>query len=93
MKPELPDWIIEGMRLTEEHEVLQARARAAWRRHSARDGARLSWQLHQKASEVERLEGRICQTKLGAVIFQKTRVGQGKQAWPCEHISPRTEQR
>lgn len=79
--PDIPDWIIEGMHLTEEHEVLQARARAAWRRHCARDGTRLSWQLHEKASEVERLEARIGQTKLGAVVFQKTLVGQGKQAW------------
>lgn len=46
MKPELPDWIIEGMRVMEEHEVLQARARAAWRQRDTAKIARLT-ELHQ----------------------------------------------
>lgn len=56
-RPDLPDWIIEGMRLKVEHEVLQARARAAWRRHAAQDAVKYS----KAATEVAVALDSFCQ--------------------------------
>lgn len=69
---ELPDWIIEGVRLVQEHEVLQARARAAWRMHCARDAEYFSLAAHQAASRVEQFEKRFHEARASAVIHLKS---------------------
>lgn len=71
MKPELPDWIIEGMHLTEEREVLRASARAAWRQRDAAKIARLA-ELHQiLALRAATVEPQIEQVRALARAYKK----------------------
>lgn len=71
MKPELPDWIIEGMRVMEVHEVLQARARAAWRRRCAHEAQMWSFAAHRAASLVEGLETQLNNARESALSYPK----------------------
>lgn len=71
--PDIPDWIIEGMRVMEEHEVLQARARAAWRRHCAHEAQRWSWAAHRMALRVGRFQEQVRKSRRNAAAFPKAR--------------------
>lgn len=57
--PDLPDWIIEGMRVMEEHEVLQARAQAAWRSHAAQCAVKYSKAATETAVALDSLYQRL----------------------------------
>jgi len=71
--PDLPDWIIEGMRLTEEREVLQARARAAWRRHAAQDAVKYCKAATESAVALNPLYKRLESLRQAARQFERHR--------------------
>ena len=69
--PELPDWIIEGMLLEEEYEVLQTRARAAWRRRAAQEAVKYSQRSHAANAALDRFRGRLSWTKMEVRSYKK----------------------
>jgi hypothetical protein len=71
MQPGLPDWVIDGMRLVQEHEALQARARAAWRRHRAREAQEWSLAAHRVASLAAGLERQLHNARESALSYPK----------------------